>query len=58
MKTITFENQFNREKFTCTDPKSVQIIDGVEFLPVSRVGTNRIVLVRKDLLKRVDEKKK
>ena len=53
MKSITFENIFNQEKFICEDIKDRTIIDGVEFIKVHKYENNRIVLMRKDSLKKV-----
>lgn len=58
MKQITFENIFNHERFKCNDVRDVQIIDGVEYLKVNRLGNDRILLMRKDSLKKVVEPKK
>lgn len=53
MKTLTFENIYNKEKFTCPDVKDVRLIEGVEYLRVFKFGTQREVLVKKDSLKKV-----
>ena len=55
MKTITFENIWNKEKVVCSpiDLKNPEIIEGVEYLRVNRVGNNRVMLMRKDALKKV-----
>ena len=57
MKTIYFENAVNKEKFYCTNLKDVRMIDGVEYLRVFRIGTQRDCLVKKDSLKKIPEKK-
>lgn len=57
MKTIYFENIRNREKFYCKDIKSVQLIDGIEYLRVFRMGTHRDCLVKKESLKKIPEPK-
>jgi hypothetical protein len=53
MKTLTFENIWNKEKVECsdTDLKHPEVIEGVEYIRVNRVGNNRIM--RKDALKKV-----
>ncbi len=56
MKTVFFQSLLNREKFYCTDTKDVRIIDGVEYLRVFKYGTQRDCLVKKDVLKKVNEK--
>ena len=58
MKTTVFENILNKEKFSCIDPRDIQLIDGVEFLKVKPFGKDRVVLVRKDSLKKVVDKVK
>lgn len=57
MKTILFENVWSKEKFECSalDIKNPEIIEGVEYLRVSRVGTGRVFLMRKDALKKIKE---
>ena len=58
MKTIYFENLRNREKFYCKDTKDIQLIDGIEYIRVFRLGTQRDCLVKKDTLKKIPEPKK
>jgi hypothetical protein len=55
MKTLTFENIWNKEKVECSDIdlKHPEVIEGVEYIRVNRVGNNRIMLMRKDALKKV-----
>ena len=57
MKTMFFENSRNGEKFYCTNVKDIQTIDGVEYLRVFRMGTQRDCLVKKDVLKKIQEPK-
>ena len=58
MKVIVYENQFNKsEKFYCDNLKNVQLIDGVEYLQVRRVENNRKFLIRKDSLRKLEEKR-
>ena len=57
MKTIYFENLRNKEKFYCKNTKDIQLIDGVEYLRVFRLGTSRDCLVKKDSLRKVTEPK-
>jgi hypothetical protein len=57
MKTIFFENIRNNEKFYCTDLKDVRTIDGVEYLRVFRMGTQRDCLIKKDTLRKIPEQK-
>ena len=53
MKAITFKNRFNGEKVVCKDLKAVQVIDGIEYLLVSKTIQDRKFLMRKDALKRL-----
>jgi hypothetical protein len=55
MKTITFKNKFNGERVVCNDVKAVQVIDGIEYLLVSRKIQDRKFLMRKDALEKVKE---
>ena len=57
MKIVYFENIRNREKFYCKDLKDIQSIDGVEYLRVFRMGTQRDCLVKKESLKKIPEPK-
>lgn len=57
MKTIYFENIRNRERFYCKDIKNVQLIDGIEYIRVFRMGTQRDCLVKKESLKKIPEPK-
>jgi len=57
MKTIYFENLRNREKFYCKNAKDIQVIDGVEYLRVFRLGTQRDCLMKKESLKKIAEPK-
>ncbi len=56
MKTIYFENIRNREQFYCNDLKNIRLIDGVEYLRVVKVGTQRDMLVKRDSLRKVTKK--
>lgn len=58
MKTVFYENLMNKEKFYCHDNKDVRTIDGIEYLRVFRLGTQRDVLIKKDILKKIDITKK
>ena len=53
MKTVYFENLRNKEKFECHNLSDVRLIDGVEYLRVFRMGTQRECLVKKDQLKKL-----
>ena len=53
MKTITFKNRFNGERVVCNDPKAVQVIDGIEYLLVSKTIQDRKFLMRKEALEKI-----
>jgi hypothetical protein len=55
MKTITFKNKFNGEQVVCNDVKAVQVIDGIEYLLVSKKIQDRKFLMRKDALEKVKQ---
>ena len=55
MKTIYFENMRNKEKFFCKNLKDIQKIDGVDYLRVFRIGTQRECLVKLDSLRKIPE---
>lgn len=50
MKPVTLKNIRNGEKLICQDTRSVQTIDGVEYLVVHRPGNLRSFLMRKEVL--------
>ena len=54
MKTITFKNRFNNERVVCKDVKDIYVIDGIEYLLVSKTVQDRKFLMRKDALERVN----
>jgi hypothetical protein len=56
MKSMTFENRFNRERFECDNVRDVEVIDGVEYLRVRKPNTVRQLLMRKDTLEKVSLK--
>ena len=53
MKAITFKNRFNGERVVCNDTKAVQVIDGIEYLLVSKTIQDRKFLMRKDALEKI-----
>ena len=53
MKSVTFKNKFNSEKFVCEDVRAVEVIDGIEYLVVHRPNEQRIFKMRKDALEKV-----
>lgn len=56
MKSMCFENKWNRERFECDNVRAVEVIDGVEYLQVRKPNTARPLLVRKDSLEKVKSK--
>ena len=56
MKETRFENIFNHDKFACANPRDVEVIDGVQYLIVHRQDNNRPQLMRKDALKKIENK--
>jgi hypothetical protein len=57
MKPKMFENIVNHERFLCANTKDVREIDGVKYLSVQKVGTDRVVLMRQEALRPVVLKK-
>jgi hypothetical protein len=55
MKTITLKNKFNGERVVCNDLKQVQLIDGIEYVLVSKTIQDRKFLMRKDALEKVKQ---
>lgn len=49
MKSVYLKNKITSEQFICDNIKDVQHIDGVEYLLVRRVGTDRLLKMRKDI---------
>lgn len=58
MKSMTFKNRMNGERFVCDDVRTVEVIDGVEYLIVHRPNEHRMFKMRKDALERIKEEKK
>ncbi len=52
MKPITFKNRMNGERFICDDVRTVEVIDGVEYLIVHRPNEHRMFKMRKDVLEK------
>ena len=57
MKSMTFENKFNRERFECDNVRDVEVIDGVDYLKVRKPNTARQLLIRKDILIKIKEQR-
>ena len=54
-KELEFENVLNRERFFCKNDRDIEIIDNVKYLKVHRLGNDRMILLRKDVLKRIKD---
>ena len=54
MKATTFKNRFNNEQVVCKDPRDIRLIDGIEYLTVSKTIQDRKFLMRKDALEKVN----
>lgn len=52
MRPMLFRNVLNGEQFVCDDTRHVELIDGVEYLIVHRVGEHRVFKMRRDTLKK------
>jgi len=52
MKPMTFKNRMNGERFICDDVRTVEVIDGVEYLIVHRPNEHRVFKMRKDVLEK------
>jgi hypothetical protein len=50
MKSMFFKNKITGEQFICDNPNDIQTIDEIEYLLVRRIGTDRVLLMRKDIL--------
>jgi hypothetical protein len=57
MKPMTFKNILNGERFVCDDVRTVEVIDGVEYLIVHKPNEHRVFKMRKDALEKIVEKK-
>jgi hypothetical protein len=53
MKQLVYENIINGEKYSCPAKSETRTIDGIDYLRVFKMGTNREVLVKKDTLRKV-----
>ncbi len=56
MKTVTFRNKMTLEKFLCDNTRDRQYIDGVEYITVRRLDSPRTMLMRRDILEKLEEK--
>ena len=54
MKPMTFKNRMNNERFVCDDVRTVEVIDGVEYLLVHRPNEHRMFKMRRDALEKIN----
>lgn len=54
MKAVILQNRRSNEKFVCDNWRDVRVIEGVEYINVRKLDTQRQFLMRKDALQRVD----
>jgi hypothetical protein len=52
MTPITLKNRVNGERFICENIRNITVIDGVEYLTVTRKNNPRTLLIRKDVLEK------
>jgi hypothetical protein len=57
MKAITFKNILNSERFVCDNVRTIEVIDGVEYLIVHRPNEHRVFKMRKDALEKIPQEK-
>ena len=57
MKSTMFKNIFNNDQVICEDVRTIEVIDGVEYLVVHRPGEQRMFKMRKDALEKVKNTK-
>lgn len=50
MKSMTFKNRMNGERFVCDDIRAIEVIEGVEYLLVHRPNEHRVFKMRRDAL--------
>jgi len=54
MKSMTFRNILNGERFVCDDVLTVEVIDGIEYLIVHRPDEHRVFKMRRDALEKIN----
>ena len=54
MKRVMFRNRLNGERFVCEDTRTVEQIDGVEYLVVHRPNEQRSFKMRRDALEKIN----
>jgi hypothetical protein len=58
MHETFLENIYNKELFKYSSTPASKIVDGVEYISVIRVATDKPVMIRRDSVKVVDKRKK
>jgi hypothetical protein len=53
MKIVEYKNKMTGERLYATSPHVKELIDGVEFITVTRQSNPRAFLMRKDALEKV-----
>jgi len=56
MKPVTFIVERSKERVICENTRDVRVIDGIEYLTVHRENNPRPFLMRRDSLKKVDQR--
>lgn len=51
---ILLENIRNRERWVCDDMTKINVINNIEYLYVHRTDNDRLFMMRKDSLKKVN----
>ena len=59
MKSQTYKNIITGQIVICENSREIKIIDGVEYLTVTRPGDyqNRSFMIRRDSLKKIEKEK-
>jgi hypothetical protein len=52
------ENIYNKELFIQTSNSATKIVDGIEYIEVTRISNQKAAMMRKDTLKVVESKTK
>jgi len=58
MKNLVYENIVSKERFVYETNPDTKIVDGVEYVKLTRTLTNRAAFIRKDALKVIKNKTK
>lgn len=57
MRETFLENIYNKELFKYSNTPASKIVDGVEYISVIRVATNKPAMIRRDSVKIVNKRK-